>query len=176
MDQLVIEKYLSWEASKEEIEKFIEWINTAPKHKKRFITLKSQALQKQGQPKIVQETKGGMDDVYCAGRETAFKFLRNELDEVLPVFASKYIHVGSNECPKANWKRYPLYQAQIEELSTAAGYELQSYFIQRQEQYIHEKKNCIIGCDEILKGSLVQKRTQGLGPFPKSSTTNYPRI
>ena len=171
MDPSVMEKYLSGAASKEEIEKLSEWTNTGPKHKKRFITLKSRALQKQCQPKIVQETSGVMDDVYCAGRETSFKFPRNVLDEVLPVFPSKDIHVGGNECPKENRKRCPLYQAKIEELSTAVGYELQSYIIQRLEQYINEKEKRIIGCDEILKGSLSIQEFQ-LQWTPSSSNNN----
>ena len=40
MDQSAIKKYLSGEASEEEIEKLFEWINTDPKHKKMFYDLK----------------------------------------------------------------------------------------------------------------------------------------
>ncbi|MBD0333079.1 MAG: beta-N-acetylhexosaminidase, partial [Chitinophagaceae bacterium] len=50
--------------------------------------------QSEGQKKLVQETWGVFEDVYCAGNDSTFMFLQNVLDEVLALFPSKYIHVG----------------------------------------------------------------------------------
>ena len=63
---------------------------------------KGKEIQANGTPKIVQETWGVFNDVYCAGNEKTFTFLQDVLDEVIPLFTSQYIHIGGDEYPKAN--------------------------------------------------------------------------
>ena len=58
-------------------------------------------VQANGTSKIVQETWGVFDDVFCAGNEATFQFLENVLAEVIPLFPSEYIHIGGDECPKS---------------------------------------------------------------------------
>jgi hexosaminidase len=110
--------------------------------------------QAQGQKKLVQETWGVFDDVFCAGNDSTFMFLQNVMDEVLPLFPSKLVHVGGDECPKTNWKRCPKCQARIKALGLKDEHELQSYFIQRMEKYLNSKGKTLIGWDEILEGGL----------------------
>lgn len=104
--------------------------------------------------KQVQQAWGVFDDVYCAGKESTFKFLENVLDEVAPLFPSKYIHIGGDECPKEHWKKCPNCQARIMKLGLKNEHELQSYFVQRIEKYLNKKGKTIIGWDEILEGGL----------------------
>ncbi len=104
--------------------------------------------------KQVQQTWGVFDDVYCAGKDSTFQFLQDVLDEVMALFPSKYIHVGGDECPKANWKRCPLCQKRIQDEHLKDEHELQSYFIQRMEKYLNSKGRTLIGWDEILEGGL----------------------
>jgi hexosaminidase len=110
--------------------------------------------QAQGNKKVVQETWGVFDDIFCAGKDSTFMFLQNVLDEVLPLFPSKLIHVGGDEAPKTNWKRCPRCQARIKALGLKDEHELQSYFIQRMEKYLNNKGRTLIGWDEILEGGL----------------------
>ncbi|MCW3109030.1 MAG: beta-N-acetylhexosaminidase, partial [Segetibacter sp.] len=105
-------------------------------------------------PYKVEETWGVFDDVYCAGKDSTFQFLQDVLDEVMTLFPSKYIHVGGDESPKANWKICPLCQERIKDEGLKDEHELQSYFIQRMEKYINSKGRTIIGWDEILEGGL----------------------
>jgi len=104
--------------------------------------------------KQVQQTWGVFEDVFCAGKESTFKFLEDVLDEVIKLFPSKYIHIGGDECPKANWKRCPLCQKRIKDHHLKDEHQLQSYFIQRIEKYINSKGKKLIGWDEILEGGL----------------------
>jgi hexosaminidase len=104
--------------------------------------------------KLVQETWGVFEDVFCAGNDSTFKFLQDVLDEVMPLFPGQYIHVGGDECPKSNWKRCPKCQQRIKENKLKDEHELQSYFIQRMEKYINSKGKTLIGWDEILEGGL----------------------
>lgn len=105
-------------------------------------------------PYKVEETWGIFDDVYCAGKDSTFTFLQDVLDEVIALFPSKYIHIGGDESPKANWKKCSLCQKRIKDQGLKDEHELQSYFIQRMEKYLNGKGRTIIGWDEILEGGL----------------------
>ncbi|HET6767778.1 MAG TPA: family 20 glycosylhydrolase [Chitinophagaceae bacterium] len=104
--------------------------------------------------KQVQQAWGIYSDVFCAGKEETFKFLKDVIDEVVTLFPGKYLHVGGDECPKANWKRCPNCQKIIKNNKLKDEHELQSYFIQRMEKYINGKGKTLIGWDEILEGGL----------------------
>lgn len=119
-----------------------------------MMSIKGRKIQKSGTPKIVQETWGVMDDVYCAGKETTFEFLENVLTEVIALFPSEYIHIGGDECPKGNWERCPSCQKRIKELGLEDEHELQSYFVHRIEKFLNSKGKNIIGWDEITEGGL----------------------
>lgn len=119
-----------------------------------MISKKSIEEQKNGRIKLVQETWGVFDDVFCAGKDSTFIFLQNVLDEVMPLFPSKYVHIGGDECPKTHWKKCPSCQQRMKGLGLKDEHELQSYFIQRIEKYVNSKGKTIIGWDEILEGGL----------------------
>ncbi|OAD42212.1 beta-N-acetylhexosaminidase [Polaribacter atrinae] len=118
-----------------------------------------QKIQANGTPKIVQETWGVFDDVFCAGNEKTFQFLEDVLAEVIPLFPSEYIHIGGDECPKSNWKRCADCQKRIKDNNLTDEHHLQSYFIQRIEKYLNAKGKKIIGWDEILEGGLAPNAT-----------------
>jgi hexosaminidase len=105
-------------------------------------------------PYKVEHTWGVFDDVFCAGNDSTFLFLQDVLDEVIPLFPSKYIHIGGDESPKANWKICTRCQARMKAENLKDEHELQSYFIQRMEKYVNSKGRTIIGWDEILEGGL----------------------
>jgi hexosaminidase len=123
------------------------------------LSTESAFQQSKGQKKIVQETWGVFNDVYCAGKDSTFLFLQGVLDEIIPLFPSAYVHVGGDECPKANWKRCPNCQGRMKAMGLKDEHELQSYFIQRMEKYINSKGKKIIGWNEILEGGLAPNAT-----------------
>jgi hexosaminidase len=101
--------------------------------------------------------KGGIfAGVYCAGEEKTFAFLQNVLAEVCDVFPGKYIHIGGDEVPKANWQKCARCQARIQKEGLKNEHELQSYFIRRIEKYINSKGRTLIGWSEIREGGLAQ--------------------
>ena len=107
-----------------------------------------------GGPYKVQQTWGVFKDVYCAGNDSVFSFLQDVLDEVIPLFPARYVHIGGDECPKDSWKVCPKCQKRIKDLKLKDEHELQSYFVQRMEKYINSKGKILIGWDEILEGGL----------------------
>ena len=112
-----------------------------------------------GGPFEVANIWGVKEDVYCAGNEEVFEFLENVLLEVMELFPSEYIHIGGDEVPKTRWEDCPKCQARIRKEGLANEYELQSYFIERMENFLHERGRKLIGWDEILEGGLPPRAT-----------------
>jgi hexosaminidase len=107
-----------------------------------------------GGPFEVANYWGVINDVYCAGRDSTFYFLKDILDEVFELFPSEYIHIGGDEVPKDRWQECPRCQERIKVEGLQDEDELQSYFITRIAKYLHSKGRKIIGWDEILEGGL----------------------
>ena len=92
--------------------------------------------------------------IYCPGKETTFEFLENVLNEIIPLFPSKYMHVGGDEATKTNWETCPDCQRRIAEEGLEDTEALQSYFMKRIGQFLEKKGKVLIGWDEILEGGL----------------------
>jgi hexosaminidase len=111
------------------------------------------------EPVEIPKTWGVFENVYCAGKENTFKFLENVLTEVFDLFPGEYIHVGGDECPKANWKKCPKCQERIKNENLNNEDELQSYFIKRIEKFVNKNGKRLVGWDEILEGGLAPNAT-----------------
>ncbi|KAF0149931.1 MAG: hexosaminidase [Ignavibacteria bacterium] len=107
-----------------------------------------------GGPFEVGTVWGVINDVFCAGNDRTFEFLKDVLTEVMDLFPSQIIHIGGDECPKTRWKACEKCQTRIKVLGLKDEHELQSYFIQRVEKFVNSKGRKIIGWDEILEGGL----------------------
>ncbi|MFM2206587.1 MAG: hypothetical protein RL213_562 [Bacteroidota bacterium] len=111
-----------------------------------------------GGPFQTGRTWGVFQDVYCP-KEATFEFLENVLSEVCELFPGTYVHIGGDECPKDRWKSCSHCQALIKELKLKDEHELQSWFVQRIEKFLHSKGKRMIGWDEILEGGLAPDAT-----------------
>ena len=112
-----------------------------------------------GGPYKVKETWGVHKDVYCAGKDETFVFLKNVLDEVMEIFPSKFIHIGGDECPKDAWEKCPDCQKRIADNNLENEHELQSWFITQMDHYLTSKGRRLVGWDEILEGGLAPQAT-----------------
>lgn len=112
-----------------------------------------------GGPFEVGTLWGIYKDIYCAGNEKTFEFIKDVLSEVIELFPSKYIHIGGDEAPKDRWQNCSKCQQRIKDEGLADEHELQSYFIKRIESFLNSKGREIIGWDEILEGGLAPGAT-----------------
>ncbi|QGY47351.1 family 20 glycosylhydrolase [Maribellus comscasis] len=112
-----------------------------------------------GGPYKVQGTWGVHKDVYCAGKDETFAFLKDVLDEILDIFPSEFIHIGGDECPKEAWEKCPDCQKRIKDEGLENEHELQSWFITQMDHYLTSKGRRLIGWDEILEGGLAPQAT-----------------
>jgi len=111
-----------------------------------------------GGPFDVAEKWGVFNDIYCSKEET-FRFLEDILSEVIPLFDSKYIHLGGDEAPHVRWHNCVNCQRRMKELDLKDEMELQSYFVNRMEKFVNSKGKKMIGWEEILNKGLTKEAT-----------------
>lgn len=97
--------------------------------------------------------------ILCAGNDSVLQFLRDVMDEIIPLFPYGYIHIGGDEAQKDNWKRCPLCQQKMARLGLSDEEQLQGWLIQQVENYLSTKERHIIGWDEILRGGVSRDAT-----------------
>jgi len=112
-----------------------------------------------GKPFEVRRVWGVSKDLYCAGNDSVFTFLEDVLNEVLPLFPSKYVHIGGDEAPHDAWHKCPKCQSRIQREGLKDEAALQSWFVQRMEHFINSKGKKIIGWEEIMQGGLAENAT-----------------
>jgi len=98
-------------------------------------------------------------EIFCAGNDGTFVFLKNVLSEIAELFPSKYIHIGGDEAPKDHWKECPKCQQRIEEEGLKDEHALQSWFIKEIEAHLTSQNKTMIGWDEIMEGGLSESAT-----------------
>lgn len=112
---------------------------------------------------------GGKDAaiIMCAGNEDVYRFYEDVLDEVMDIFPSEYIHLGGDEAQKGNWEKCPKCNEKLHSEGLKDFEELQGYFMDRINKYVHQKGRKTIGWDEVTYGDPKEEMTimgwQGLG-------------
>lgn len=92
------------------------------------------------------------EEIFCAGKPQTYEFVYNVLDEIMALFPSKYIHIGGDEAPKAEWKKCEHCQQAIRANNLSNEEELQSHFVKKIGEYLSRKGRVLIGWDEIIDG------------------------
>jgi len=101
------------------------------------------------------ETQWGVfKDIYCAGNDSTFMFIKDVLTEVMALFPSKYIHIGGDEAPKFRWEHCKKCQNRIKTENLNGEHGLQSWFIGQIDAFLQQNNRKLIGWDEILEGGL----------------------
>ena len=107
----------------------------------------------------VRRAWGIAEDIFCAGTDAVFDFLKDVLAEVLDIFPSPYIHIGGDEAPKPRWKACPRCQERIKAQGLEDEDALQSWFIRQIDAWLGERGRKLVGWDEILEGGLAPGAT-----------------
>ncbi len=103
----------------------------------------------------VATTWGVFEDVYCVNDNT-LQFMFDILEEVMDIFPSRLIHIGGDEVIKTRWDNCDICRNTKSKNQLKNSNELQSYFIQKIDSFIHSHNRAIIGWDEILEGGLAE--------------------
>ncbi|WP_159940127.1 MULTISPECIES: beta-N-acetylhexosaminidase [unclassified Nocardiopsis] len=108
-------------------------------------------------------TQWGVFEEVLAVTDEVLEFYRGVLDEVVELFPGPYVHVGGDECPKAQWRSSPSAQRRIKEEGLADEDELQSWFIRQLDAHLTARGRRLVGWDEILEGGLLERDGAGGG-------------
>ena len=98
------------------------------------------------------EGKSIHEEIFCAGKESTYKFIYGVIDELCELFPSPYIHIGGDEAPKAMWQKCPDCQKMMKDNNLKNEEELQSLFVRRIGDYLRTKNKTLVGWDEIIDG------------------------
>ncbi|MFZ4400271.1 MAG: family 20 glycosylhydrolase [Bacteroidales bacterium] len=112
-----------------------------------------------GLPLNVETQWGVFKDIYCAGNDSTFTFLKDVLTEVMGLFPSKYIHIGGDEAPKFRWEQCPKCQNRMKAENLIGEHKLQTWFIEQIDEFLNQNGRKLIGWDEILEGGLSKGAT-----------------
>ena len=107
-------------------------------------------------PYEVRNIWGISTEIFSATNPQVFTFLKDVIDEVVPLFHTDYFHIGGDEADKRNWDADPKVHAFMKEVGVKDVHELQSWFIKQIEPYIVSKGKKMIGWEEILEGGLAE--------------------
>jgi hexosaminidase len=87
----------------------------------------------------------------CVGQENTYRTLEAILDEVMEIFPSPYIHLGTDECWRGNWEHCSDCRAKRRELGVDDTLPLHGYFVERMSDYLQSKGRMAAGWDEIFE-------------------------
>lgn len=107
----------------------------------------------------VQTTWGAFPDIYCP-TDTTFQFIEDVLSEVIGLFPdSPYIHIGGDEVMTDFWRSSQFVQQLKREKGLSSERGVQSWFIQRVENFVNSKGKKIIGWDDMLDAGVPPNAT-----------------
>lgn len=96
----------------------------------------------------------GVNSYLYNTRSDSLTFLENVIDEILPLFPGKYIHLGGDEAIKDQWKSSPAIRDQMSALGIADEETMQSWFMSQIGSYLAARGRTMVGWDEILDGGV----------------------
>ncbi len=109
-------------------------------------------------PVDVSHRWGVMDKIGCCGKDNIYVFVKDVIDELSEIFPYEYFHIGGDEVPKGEWKKCDACQAKIKELGLKDEEDLQGYFNNQISEYLITKGKHMIGWNEILAASNLDKK------------------
>ena len=92
-------------------------------------------------------------------REATVTFMQDVLREVMELFPSRDIHIGGDECEKAEWRASAEMQALIRSQGLGDEAGLQAWFIRRMADFLRSNGRKLVGWDEIREGGLAEGAT-----------------
>ncbi len=89
----------------------------------------------------------------CPCNEQVYQFVEDVLSEIIDIFPSKYVHIGADEVDKSTWAT-PKCRDFMKKHGLADVDKLQSYFVQRVQDFLTSKGKETIAWDEALEGGI----------------------
>ncbi len=102
----------------------------------------------------VETSTGIFKSILCAGDEKTYNFIEKLLDELCPLFESKYFHIGGDEALYGKWRKCPKCRAVIKEKNLKNEKHLQMYFMGRVNELLRARGKKSIAWNDCLGDDL----------------------
>lgn len=99
------------------------------------------------------DSPGASTNLYNVDEET-FAFFDAVITQVAASFPAEYIHIGTGDVPKDQWKQSTSVQTRMRELGIINEVRLQRYFFERISQLTQKQRRRIVGWDSIFGGGV----------------------
>lgn len=106
-----------------------------------------------------KSVQGVSNNVWCVGKDHNFEMLDTIIGEVAAIFPMKYIHIGGDEVNFKAWDHCSLCKKRMYENHLIKPIELQNYFISKIEKIVEKHGKLMMGWNEILDNSTLDKNT-----------------
>lgn len=100
---------------------------------------------------------GTFYDVYCAGKEETYNFLKGVITEMTALFPGKYFHIGGADCSMSHWENCPSCQQKMKNDSLNSAQGLHNYFVRRIGTVLDSLGKVLVGWDEVTKDTLFSR-------------------
>ena len=114
--------------------------------------LSGEEIEEQPYPYRVMTYAGVFPNLICAGKESAVRFLKDILDEVVDLFPGPEVHIGGDEAVKMHWRRCPDCQKRMQKEGLSDERALQRSLVLEIGAYLAQKGKKTIVWNESLEG------------------------
>ena len=111
---------------------------------------------------------GISEDVLNVANPKAVQFAQDILEELIPLFPSKQIHIGGDECPTEAWEKNELCQSLVSREGLKSFRALQSRFILEMAAFLKQR-----GCRTCVWNEAITAKDAGLDDVKKAAPTVY---
>lgn len=106
-----------------------------------------------------KSVQGKSNNVWCVGKGHNFEMLDTIIGEVAAIFPMKYIHIGGDEVNFKAWEHCSFCKKRMDVNHFTKPIELQNYFISKIEKIVKKHGKLMMGWNEILENSTLDKST-----------------
>ncbi|HEV2640735.1 MAG TPA: beta-N-acetylhexosaminidase [Actinocrinis sp.] len=99
-------------------------------------------------------TTWGIHDQVLNAEQATVDFLCHVFDEVMDLFPGRWIGVGGDECPTAEWAASPRARARMSELGLTGPDEIRGWYTARLAEHLARNGRTLFGWDEICEVDL----------------------
>lgn len=138
-------------------------------------------LQEAADESVYRSVQHYSDNVLNPALPATWKVLQSILDEVMALFPSPDIHLGSDEVPAGVWQRSPAARAEANALGFDDVNALHGWFMRGLEDYLLQHGRRAAGWEEITVDQAVSRQTtvfswQGIEAGQKAAALGYPVV
>jgi hexosaminidase len=103
-------------------------------------------------PDSYRSVQGYPNNALNPAIERTYEFMGAVFDEMVELFPSKLVHIGGDEVANGSWLASPLARQLMDREGLDGTFGIQSYFMKRIQEMLHQRGRKLAGWDEVSHG------------------------